>query len=102
MTHTLQRTVDGLTQPVDDHVDILRCRDIGRREQDMIAAATVHASARGITAKPAFEGHRLDPRVELQRGIERRAGCTIGNQLDGLKKSAPSDIADMPVIAKTL
>src|SRR5205807_9189782 len=102
MTHTLQRAVDGLTQAVDDHVDIVRRRDIGRREQDMIAAATIHASARGITAEPAFEGDRLDALVQFQRRIERRAGGAIGDQVDGLEQAAAPDVADMPVITKTL
>src|SRR5438445_1292469 len=102
MTHTLQRAVDGLAQAVDDHIDIVRRRDIGRREQDVIAAATVHASARGIAAKAAFEGDGLDALVQFQRGIERRAVTAIGDELDGLEQAAPPDVADMPVITKTL
>ena len=102
VTDTFQRAVDGVAQPVDDHVDIVRCRDIGRREQDMIAAAAVHGSAGRVAAKPAFERGGLDPLVELERGIERRARGAIGNQFDRLEQAAAPDVADMPVIAETL
>src|SRR5215216_6998257 len=102
MAHTLQRAVDGLAKPVDDHVDILRRRDIGRREQDMIAAAAVHASARGIAAEAAFESDCLDALVQFQRRIERRAGGAVGDEFNGLEQAAAPDVADVPVIAEAL
>ena len=68
----------------------------------MIAAAAVHASARGIAAEAAFERDRLDALVQFQRRIERRAGGAIGNEFDGLEQAAPPDVADMAVIAETL
>src|SRR5665811_2115539 len=91
-----------MVQPVDDYVDIVRRRDVGWREQDMIAAAAVHRSARRVAGKPAFERRGLDPLIELERGIERRARCAIGNQFDGLEEAAPTDVADVPVIAEAL
>src|SRR5437588_12206001 len=83
MTNTFQRSVDGLAEPVDDHVDILRCRNIGRRQQHVVAAAAIRRSARGVTGKATLEGSRLDPRVELERGIERFTAGAIGHQFDG-------------------
>ena len=68
----------------------------------MIAAAAVHASARGIAAEAAFERDRLDALVQFQRRIERRAGGAIGDEFDGLEQAATPDVADMPVIAETL
>src|SRR6266404_8661416 len=68
----------------------------------MIAAAAVHASARGITTESAFESDRLDALVQFQRRIERRAGAAIGDQFDGLEQAPTPDVADMPVITKTL
>src|SRR5260370_1899657 len=68
----------------------------------MIAAATVHGSARRVAGKPAFERRGLDPLIELERGIERRARCAIGNQFDGLEEAAPTDVADVPGIAEAL
>src|SRR5262249_8973232 len=100
MAHTLQRGVDGLAKPVDNHVDIVRCRDIGWREQDMVAAATIHSPARGVATKAAFEGDSLDALVKLERRIERRAGGAGADHLDGLEQAAAPDVADMPVIAE--
>src|SRR5260370_6851534 len=68
----------------------------------MIAAAALHGSARRVAGKPAFERRGLDPLIELERGIERRARCAIGNQFDGLEEAAPTDVADVPVIAEAL
>src|SRR5450759_4109017 len=102
MTNTFQRIVDGMVQPVDDCVDIVRRRYVGWREQDMIAAAAVHRPARRVAGKPAFERCGLDPLIELERGIEWRARSTIGNQFDGLEEAAPTDVADVPVIAEAL
>ena len=68
----------------------------------MIAAAAIHASARGIAAKAAFECDRLDALVKLQRRIERRSGGAIGHQFDGLEQAAAPDVADMAVIAEAL
>ena len=56
----------------------------------------------GIAAEAAFERDRLDPLVQFQRRIERRAGGAIGDEFDGLEQAAAPDVADMPVIAKTL
>ena len=66
----------------------------------MIAAAAVHASARGVTAEAAFEGDCLDALVQFQRRVERRAGGAIGDEFDGLEQAAAPDVADMPVIAE--
>src|SRR5712675_83757 len=68
----------------------------------MIAATAVHRSAPRIAAKPAFEGYSLDPLIELERGIERRARGAVGHQFDGLEQAASADVADMPVIAEAL
>src|SRR5882757_2455004 len=68
----------------------------------MIPAAAIHASASGIAAEAAFERDRLDALVQLQRGIERRAGGAIGDEFDGLEQAAAPDVADMAVIAETL
>src|SRR5260370_10923123 len=68
----------------------------------MIAAAALHGSARRVAGKPAFERRGLDPLIELERGIARRARCAIGNQFDGLEEAAPTDVADVPVMAEAL
>src|ERR1700741_4099103 len=102
MTNTFQGAVDGLAKPVDDHVDIFSRRDIGRRQQHVIAAAAVDRAARRIAGKAALERRRLDFLVELESGIERLSRGAIGNQLDRPEQAAPTDVADMPVIAKTV
>ena len=68
----------------------------------MVAAAAVGGSARRIAAKAALERDRLDPLVQFQRGIERRTGATIGDELDGVEQAAAPDVADMAVVAEAL
>src|SRR6266478_1172788 len=68
----------------------------------MVAAAAIHGPGGRVTGEAAFERGGLDPLVELEAGIERRAAGAIGDQLDGLEQAAASDIADVPVIAETL
>src|SRR5450756_1185200 len=68
----------------------------------MIAAAAVDRSARRVAGQSVFERRGLDPLVQLERGIERRARGTVGDQLDGPEQAAPADVADMPVIAEAL
>src|SRR5258708_18738304 len=68
----------------------------------MVAVTAVHGSAPRVAAKPAFERRGLDPLMELERGIERRPGGAIGDQLDRLEQAAAADVADMPVIAEAL
>ncbi len=68
----------------------------------MIALAAVHGSAHRVATKPTFEGCGLDPLIELERRIERRARGAVGDQFDRLEQAAPSDVADMPVIAEAL
>ena len=68
----------------------------------MIAAAAVYRAAARVATKPALEGDSLDPLIELERGVERRSCGPVGHEFDGLKQTAPADIADMPVIAEAL
>src|SRR6478672_2492540 len=68
----------------------------------MIAAAAVHGSAARVAAQPAFEGYGLDPLIELERGIERRARGAIGDQFDRLEQAAPANVTDVTVIAEAL
>ena len=91
-----------MTQSIDDLVDIVRCCDIRGRKQDMVAALAICGSTGRITGKAAFECGGLDPLIDLERRIERRARAAIRNQLDGLEQPTSPDIADVPVIAKTL
>ena len=99
---TSQCAVDRGAEPVDDHVDVIRRRDVGRREQDVVAAAAVHRPAGRVAGKPALERGGLDLLVELEGGIERLAAGAVGDQLDGLEQAAPADVADMAVIAEAL
>src|SRR5205809_7393498 len=68
----------------------------------MITAATVHAAARGLAAEDSLERERLDPLVQSRRRIERGTGGAIHDEFDGLEQAATPDVADMPVITKTL
>src|SRR6476620_7802506 len=102
MTNTFQGAVDGLAEPVDDHVDIFSRRDIRWRQQHVIATAAVDRAARRITGKAALEPRRLDLAVALESGIERLSLGAIGHELDRPEQAAPADVADMPVIAKTV
>src|SRR5882757_2403881 len=102
MTNTFQSAVDGMAEPVDDHIDIFSRCDVGRRQQHVIAAAAVDRSARRITGKPAFERRRLDLVIELESRIERLSRGAIGDQLNRPEQAAPADVADVPVIAKTV
>ena len=68
----------------------------------MIADTAVHGAAHRITAEPALEGFRLDPCIELERGIERRAGGAVGDKLDRVEKATSPDIADVAMVAETL
>ena len=68
----------------------------------MVAVATVHGSACRITGKAALERRGLDPLVQLEAWIERRAAGAVCDNLDGLEEAAPADIADVPVIAEAL
>ena len=101
MTNTLQGDVDGLAEPVDDHVDIAVAADVRRRQHDVIADAAVHGAAHRIAGKPARKRLGLDARMQLERGIERRSRGAIGDELDRLEQAAAPDIADMTVIAET-
>src|SRR6266481_9500373 len=101
-TNGLQCAVYRRAEPVDDHVDVVWRRDVGRCEQDMVAAAAIHRPAGRITGETTFERGGLDPLVEFEVGIERRAAAAIGDQFDGLEQATPADIADMPVIAEAL
>src|SRR5258707_618213 len=79
VTNRFQCTVYRSAEPVDDHVDVVRCRDVRRCEQDVIAAAAVHRPAGRITGEAGFQRRRLDPLVEPEGGIRRRAAGAIGD-----------------------
>src|SRR5262245_13885537 len=67
----------------------------------MVADAAVHRAAHRIAAEPELERPRLDPRIELLRGIERRARRAVGDELDCPEQAAAPDVADVTVIAET-
>src|SRR4029078_4449991 len=100
MTNTFQRAVDGMAEPVDDHIDIFRRRDIGRREQDVIPPPAVPRYRTRVATKPAFEGCGLDPQIELERGIERRARGAVGDPFHRPEQAAPTGGAHTPGIAE--
>src|SRR5258707_15136176 len=68
----------------------------------MVAAVAIHRPACRITGEAVFERGGLDPLMELEAGIERRAAGAIGDQLDGLEQAASAHIADVPMIAEAL
>src|SRR5258708_34250739 len=88
MTNSFQCAVYCRAEPVDDHIDVVWCRDVGRCEQDMVAAAAIHGPAGRVTGEAAFERGGLDPLVELEAGIERLAAGAVGDQLHGLGPGA--------------
>src|SRR6266702_6746644 len=102
MTDTLQSIVHGKAQPIDNHVDVVCCRDIGRREQHMVAALAIRSAAGRVAAEPAGKRSGLDLLVKLERGIERGATGAIGHQLDRPEKSTAPDVADVTVITEAL
>src|SRR5439155_26042163 len=102
MTNALQGFVDGMAKPVDDHVNVSGRRNIGWRQQDVVADAPVNRSARRVAGKSAFERSRLDPVVKLEAGIDRLSRGAIGDEFDRREQAAAADVADMPVIAQGL
>ena len=65
-----QGAVHGGAEAVDNHVDVVLCGDIGRREQHVIAAAAVDSAAGRVTGKTGFECRSLYFVAELKGGIE--------------------------------
>src|SRR5882672_1806908 len=102
LTNRFQCAVHCRAEPVDHHVDVFGCRDVGRCQQNMVATAAIRRAAGRITGEAVFERGGLDPLVELEAGIERLAAGAIGDELDGLEQAASADVADVPVIAEAL
>src|SRR5258708_7117627 len=89
MTNSFQCAVYCGAESVDDHIDVVWCRDVGRCEQDMVAAAAIHGPAGRVTGEAAFECGGLDPLVELVAGLERLAGGVDCCPLDSPQQSPP-------------
>src|SRR6185437_2424469 len=51
LTDAFQCLVHGAAESIDDHVDVVRRRNVGRREQHMVAAAAIRGPAGRITAE---------------------------------------------------
>src|SRR5258708_25461084 len=96
MTNSFQCAVYCGAESVDDHIDVVWCRDVGRCEQDMVAAAAIHGPAGRVTGDAAFECGGLDPLVELEAGIERLPAGGVGDHLEGPEHDAPPDIPPRP------
>src|SRR4029077_10130482 len=64
--------------------------------------AAIHGATGRVTGKTAFERHGLYFVVELEGGIEGFSRRTILHQFDRLEQTAPSDVADVTVIAEPL
>src|SRR5215469_16440979 len=98
MLDASQGAVHGGAETVDNHVDVVLRRDIGRRQQHVIAAAAIHTAAGRVAGEAAFERRSSYFVVELEGGIERPSRRAILDQFDRLEQAATADVADVTVI----
>ena len=75
-------------------------RDVGRRDDDVVALLAVDRAAHRIAGQAARDGLRLDALVQLQRRIEDRLGGAVGDELQRPEQAAAANVADMAVVAE--
>ena len=68
----------------------------------MVARFSVDGAAHRVANQAAGHRLRLDPRVELELGIEGRLGGAVGDQLDGPQQAPAADVADMAVVGEAI
>lgn len=69
--------IDRGAEAVDDEIDLVRRDDVGWRQQHVVAATSVHGSARRIAAEPALHGGGLNSGVQLEGRVKRLVGAPV-------------------------
>src|SRR5579864_2736747 len=94
--------VERIAQTAHDLVDIRGRRDIGRRQQEMVAQAPINGPAHGIDEKATLHCLALDALVEAELGREGRLAVAVADELDRVKEAASAGVADMMVVGEAL
>ena len=66
----------------------------------MVPCAAVDRAAHRVGHEAAGHAFALDPRMQLQRGIEGALVAPIGDELEAEEKPATADVADMRMVGE--
>ena len=97
----LKGRLDAAIEAFDDEIDVGRRCDIRRRQQNVITALAIDGAGARIAGEPSLEHGVLDLHVDGQTRIERCLRLPIRNKLERPEQSAPANVADARMIAKS-
>jgi hypothetical protein len=86
-------TAQGMRKELDNFLELLVRRSVGRRQNDSITAHSVHIPHRRITEQTLSHGGASDPVRHLCGRLERCLGFAVRDEFDADKEAAAAYVA---------
>ena len=90
------------SEALDDHVDLRRADNEGRRQENVVALDAVDRAAHRIDHEALRHRLALDAGVQFQGRIERPLARPVADQLERPEKPAAANVADERVLGEAL